>query len=81
VGIRPPLNNDVVGFPIEPSQVPTEQSPGLFDFIGVQAYYLPGAETTRNGNDRFTEDIRGATAVWGFPIVPNSAPITLTEPT
>ncbi|MDQ1002826.1 hypothetical protein QFZ28_003226 [Neobacillus niacini] len=29
MGIRPPLNNDVVGFPIEASQVPTEQSPGF----------------------------------------------------
>lgn len=76
----PTVNDDPVFFPIPPVSVPTDDSGSLFGFISVQAYYLPGAQTTRNGNDRFMEDMRNASQIWGFPIIRNpGGPIHLTE--
>jgi len=76
----PPVTDDnPVSFPITQEQVPTETAGGLFSFVSVQAYYLPGADITRNGNDRFREDMKNASQTWGFPIIREpGGPIHLT---
>lgn len=76
----PEADDDPVSFPITTDQVPTDTAGELFSFVAVQAYYLPGSETIRNGNDRFREDMTNASQIWGFPIlgIPGG-PIQLTE--
>ncbi|ARD46814.1 hypothetical protein [Sporosarcina sp. P33] len=76
----PEIDDDPVSLPITPEQVPTDTAGQLFSFVAVQAYYLPGAETTRNGNDRFGEDMTNVSQIWGFPIIAiPGGPVQLTD--